>query len=63
MEGNGRGLIYGRLLCLLMPSGAEENHGHRQNSLYPSRDLNPGHRQYEAGVLITRPQLYLPLSF
>jgi hypothetical protein len=54
MEGRGRGLIlrYYPSICLEELRKTMKNLS--RDSQSPGRDLNPGHPEYEAGVLTTR---------
>jgi hypothetical protein len=43
--------------CCHSPGGTEDNHeNHQSDSQSPVRNLNPGHPEYESGVLIARPR-------
>jgi hypothetical protein len=45
-----------KMLSQHLLGGAEENHENlNQDSQSPGRDLNPGHPEYEAEMLTTRP--------
>jgi len=63
LEGSGRDLILSHYSGIRLEGLRKTTATLSQDSWFPGPDLNPGPPEYEAGVLTTRPQLFVSLIY